>query len=161
MVNIPGFAQGDNSLLACRTENDAMRVGLPWIAGTILVKKTIDEFSDYMIFSKKQKCIDGKQLLLYGTESRWPVRTDPKRRKLLVPEQDLRKRIVISGSRSAPLSAVDLLESERDRFSHLGRVNQGGTASLFSPLRPMRLQGRFCYPEGGQIWKRSESVTLR
>ena len=56
--------------------------------------------------------------------------------KRLIPEQDLPKRQASSGSRPAPLQAMDLMGSER---APLRRGKQGGTAIVMSPLKPQAL----------------------
>lgn len=62
----------------------------------------------------------------------------------LVPEQGLQKPEVSSGSRAAPLSAVDLSESERDHLSER-TMDQGGTAGLILAPEAVRLWGRFVF----------------
>ncbi len=64
----------------------------------------------------------------------------------LVPEQGPRKPRACSGSRAAPLSAVDLSESERDHLSER-TMDQGGTAGLILAPEAVRLWGRFVISE--------------
>ena len=83
----------------------------------ILWKNTIDERPRFMLsYSKSLNALTENRLRTGGTESRRLVRAGLRVGVRLVPEQDLPKPWASSGSRPAPLQAMDLSESERARL---------------------------------------------
>ena len=82
------------------------------------------------------------------------MRAGPEVGVRLVPELGLQKSSS-SGSRSAPLQAMDLLESESARDCG----NQGGTTVAFIVPEVKCDLGDFCFREN-ELWIRSESAIL-